>query len=60
MIQYYLAHRGGSVDVTSDGSIAEIEAAGRAVFGGVPATLADQRSDRVFAFSGGDVGALAA
>ena len=50
----------GGVDVTSDGSIAEIEAAGLAVFGGVPATLAQQRSDRVFAFSGGDVGALAA
>lgn len=50
----------GGVDVTSDGSIAEIEAAGLAVFGGVPATLAEQRSDRVFAFSGGDVGALAA
>jgi branched-chain amino acid transport system substrate-binding protein len=50
----------GGVDVTSEGSIAEIETAGRAVFGGVPATLAEQRSDRVFAFSGGDVGALAA
>jgi branched-chain amino acid transport system substrate-binding protein len=50
----------GGVDVTSERSIAEIEAAGLAVFGGVPANLAEQRSDRVFAFSGGDVGALAA
>jgi branched-chain amino acid transport system substrate-binding protein len=50
----------GGVDVTSDGSIDEIEAAGLAEFGGVPANLAEQRSDRVFAFSGGDVGALAA
>lgn len=49
----------GGVDVTSDGSTAEIEAARLAVFGGVPANLAEQRSDHVFAFSGGDVGALA-
>ena len=49
----------GGVDVTSEGSIAEIEAAQLAVFGGVPANVAEQRSDRVFAFSGGDVGALA-
>jgi len=49
----------GGVDVTSERSIAEIEAAQLAVFGGVPANLAEQRSDRVFAFSGGDVGALA-
>ena len=50
----------GGVDVTSEESIAEIETARLAVFGGVPANLAEQRSDRVFAFSGGDVGALAA
>ena len=50
----------GGVDVTSDGSIPVIEAAGLAVFGGVPANLAEQRSERVFAFSGGDAGALAA
>lgn len=50
----------GGVDVTSDGSIPEIEAAELAVFGGIPANLAEQRSDRVFAFSGGDAGALAA
>ncbi len=50
----------GGVDVTSEGSIEAIEATGLAMFGGVPATLAEQRSERVFAFSGGDVGALAA
>jgi branched-chain amino acid transport system substrate-binding protein len=50
----------GGVDVTSEESIAEIETARLAVFGGIPASLAEQRSDRVFAFSGGDVGALAA
>ncbi len=50
----------GGVDVTSEGAIEEIEAAGLAVFGGVPANLVEQRSARVFAFSGGDVGALTA
>jgi branched-chain amino acid transport system substrate-binding protein len=50
----------GGIDVTSEASIAEIESAGLAMFGGIPANLAEQRSERVFSFSGGDVGALAA
>lgn len=50
----------GGVDVMSDASIPVIEQRGLVLVGGVPATLAEQRSANVFSFSGGDPGALAA
>lgn len=50
----------GGVDVTSDASLPVIEQRGLSSFGGIPATLAEQRSPNAFYFSGGDAGALAA
>ncbi|MFM8304222.1 MAG: ABC transporter substrate-binding protein, partial [Actinomycetota bacterium] len=50
----------GGVDVMSNASIPVVEQRGLVLIGGIPATLAEQRSPAAFAFSGGDPGALAA
>jgi branched-chain amino acid transport system substrate-binding protein len=50
----------GGVDVTSDAAVGVLEQAGIPRFGGIPATVAEQRSPMSFFFSGGDSGALAA
>jgi branched-chain amino acid transport system substrate-binding protein len=50
----------GGVDVASDGSLPVIERNDLVTVGGIPATLAQQRSPATFFFSGGDAGALAA
>ena len=47
----------GGVDVTSTDAVAVIERRGLVTVGGIPATLAEQRSPRAFYFSGGDAGA---
>ncbi|MFZ9627849.1 MAG: ABC transporter substrate-binding protein [Ilumatobacteraceae bacterium] len=50
----------GGVDVNSSESTRVIEERGLVTIGGIPATLAEQRSPNTFTFSGGDAGALAA
>jgi branched-chain amino acid transport system substrate-binding protein len=50
----------GGVDVMSGASYPVIEENGLVSVGGIPASLAEQRSSNAFFFSGGDAGALAA
>jgi branched-chain amino acid transport system substrate-binding protein len=50
----------GGINVMAQSALPVLEQNGVPIVGGIPAGLAEQRSDLVFAFSGGTVGAMAA
>ncbi|HUW01203.1 MAG TPA: ABC transporter substrate-binding protein [Acidimicrobiales bacterium] len=61
MVQKDVVALSGGIDVVSDtGSIPVLEQNGIPQVGGIPANLAEQKSDVTFYFSGGVTGALAA
>lgn len=50
----------GGINVMAQSALPVLEQNGLAIIGGIPAGLAEQRSDLVFSFSGGSVGGMAA
>ncbi len=60
MVQQDIVALVGGLDVTSNGSIPVLQQNGLPTLGGIPANLADQRSNVHFFFSGGTAGGMAA
>lgn len=50
----------GGINVMSESALPVLEQNGLSIIGGIPAGLAEQRSELVFSFSGGSVGGMAA